>query len=133
MSKRVKSWFSDANSDLLTAKLTFNAGDKFYIQSAFHCQQAIEKSIKGFLVYLKVRFDKTHDLEKLAETVLSIDSNILNLKKDLSSLNRYAVAYRYPDSRDRELTTKELQDALTLAESIFHELSQKVKFTDSLI
>jgi hypothetical protein len=36
--------------------------------AAFHCQQAAEKLLKGFLVHASVDFGKMHDLEKLGQS-----------------------------------------------------------------
>ncbi len=44
--------------------------------TVFHCQQAAEKSIKVYLTHHKVRFNKTHDIEKLLTVVATVNESL---------------------------------------------------------
>lgn len=48
-SKRYKEWFAIAEKDLKSAKILFEH-DVDYGIVCFHCQQAIEKYLKGYLI-----------------------------------------------------------------------------------
>lgn len=48
-----------------SARLCLDAIEPSLAASAYHCQQAAEKLIKGLLVLADVPFTKTHDLERL--------------------------------------------------------------------
>ncbi|MDZ4675937.1 MAG: HEPN domain-containing protein [Oligoflexia bacterium] len=124
-------WFKKANQDLKVIKFLLDGADSDVLEScAFHCQQSIEKSIKGFLVHNLIRSKKIHDLRPLAEKAVSIDESldfiILN-KTLLDKITDFAVAYRYPDAVPElpPLTKSEVLDARDLAQKCFNELSKR--------
>ena len=70
--------------------------------AAFHCQQAAEKVLKGFLVRASIDFGKTHDLEKLGDIVASHYPSVASLAAAMADWTTWSVAYRYPDLADPE-------------------------------
>lgn len=63
--------------------------------ACFHCQQAIEKSLKGYLFYKGYDIEKTHDINFLLSKCSQIDPVFYQI--DPMNLNDYAVLGRYPD------------------------------------
>jgi HEPN domain-containing protein len=63
----------------------------------FHYQQAVEKYLKGLLIQFDIKFQKTHDLDALAELVARKFPEIVEFKESLAKLSDYAVEVRYPD------------------------------------
>ena len=55
-------WFSKAAHDLRAAEVLFTADLPLLGEAAYHCQQAAEKALKGFLSWHDISFGKTHDL-----------------------------------------------------------------------
>jgi HEPN domain-containing protein len=70
--KATQLWFGKAREDLMTAKALNSHNDDFNTVIVFHCQQAAEKSLKGFLTHHNIRVLKTHDMEKLLTGVAKI-------------------------------------------------------------
>ena len=68
-----------------------------------------------------MRFNKTHDIEKLLEAVATVDKDLALKFKKAEILTRYAVAYRYPEEVElSEPVTKILAEAaFNLANEIF--------------
>jgi len=64
-----RGWLIKAASDLAAGRLVVE-GDGPYDTACFHAQQAIEKSLKGFLVLRKQAAPRTHDLEELQRLCL---------------------------------------------------------------
>ena len=64
----------------------------------FHCQQAVEKAIKGFLVFSGEPFSKTHDLKTLTHQAVKYDAEFTALIEVADSLTPYATRFRYPNS-----------------------------------
>lgn len=60
-------WLTHAGSDLKLAKLGMGQ-DVLPEQVCFHAQQAVEKSLKAVLLFRRIEFPFTHDLEELVET-----------------------------------------------------------------
>jgi HEPN domain-containing protein len=64
--------------------------------AAFHCQQAAEKILKGFLVLAQQRFRRTHDLEELGGQVKQLFPAVAGLVDQAASWTSWNIAYRYP-------------------------------------
>jgi HEPN domain-containing protein len=60
----------------------------------WHCQQAVEKAIKGFLIARGERFRFTHDLTELSEPEI-VDSLIGRDREALATLATRAIECRY--------------------------------------
>lgn len=60
-------WLAHARSDLKLARLGMGQ-DVLPEQICFHAQQAVEKSLKAVLLFRRIDFPFTHDLEELIET-----------------------------------------------------------------
>lgn len=124
--KMVKQWFTYASRDIRAAKALLDLEPEYKSIAAFNCQQCIEKAIKGYLVFHGIRPPKSHAIDYLAKLVMKIDKDLgANLKK-AHILTKYAVAYRYPDSAKKPLTTKQAQSSLKLATKLYNILLDEV-------
>ena len=92
-----RQWMAKAHNDLLDAENNLNAAEKPLDTICFHCQQAAEKILKGFLVSQGCPFPPVHDLLLLLEKVTGFSSEAEKLRDSLALLNPYAVEVRYPD------------------------------------
>ncbi len=90
MREDVRVWIEEAEDNLVTAKLLYQ-NEKFK-DVAFYCQQIAEKALKALQIYRLNRFDRIHDLIKLAQTVKANKE----IMEDCSYLVGYYVDSRYP-------------------------------------
>jgi len=65
-------WFHKAENDLLNVKNNLRAERYAPDTVCFHCQQAAEKYLKGFLAWHETPFSKTHDLLELLKQVRQV-------------------------------------------------------------
>ena len=93
----IEKWIIKAVNDLKVAEHELRQPEDEIITDAvcFHCQQAVEKLLKAYLVSKNIDFGKTHNLEFLLESCLKIDPDIKDM--DVGNLSFYAVEIRYPD------------------------------------
>jgi HEPN domain-containing protein len=73
----------------------------------YHCQQAVEKYLKGALVLFGVEIRKTHDLGLLAEDLnnyINVDDKYIDYCYDLTT---YGVKTRYPQELQIEVHHKD--------------------------
>ncbi len=70
-----KAWLEKAAGDIKAAEI-LSSESPLHGAAVFHCQQAAEKAMKGFLAWHDVPFRKTHDLEEIGETCVAIDSKL---------------------------------------------------------
>ncbi len=81
----------------------------------FHCQQCMEKYLKGFLVLHHVTPPKIHDLVELVHHCAAIDPGLDSLAEMVRPLNAYAVKARYPGAA---CTRAEATDAVTRTRAV---------------
>lgn len=94
----VKQWIEKADHDLGTGQVTYLYIPQYCDTIAFHCQQAAEKYLKGFLLFLDIPFKRQHSLNYLLG-LLSQKIEISNeLYDNASVLEDFAVEIRYPDT-----------------------------------
>ncbi len=130
--KAVQAWFEKANEDIFAAKwLSDSKNPKSFVPTAFHCQQVVEKALKGFLTYHGKKFEKTHDIREILGFVVGIDASLEAVLKPTVELTPYAVAFRYPDALKRELTLEDVERFIVLTEKAYKEISSRIPF-DSL-
>ena len=91
----LKNWLTKASNDLKLAEHEISHPDPVTDGICFHCQQAVEKFLKAFLIYHAIEFERTHNLFALLEQCNQQDSAFGAI--DLKDLNFFGVAVRYPD------------------------------------
>ena len=79
-------WFEKGNHDIEDTKRLYKSGG-YSDTICFHCHQAVEKYLKGYLVFNNVSPRKIHDLVILLEECHQI-SNFSRKEKLLISLPR---------------------------------------------
>lgn len=65
--------------------------------AVFHCQQAVEKALRAYLVLHDRPFQRTHDLLRLLESCQSVDQSFSELRETAQRLTPFASATRYPE------------------------------------
>jgi len=76
----------------------------------YHCQQAVEKILKGYIAAQGGTIVKTHDLEFLIEQCKQYSSDFDNYAKSCFTLTTYISSTRYPPKP--ELTEQHMEQAL---------------------
>jgi HEPN domain-containing protein len=84
----------------------------------FHATQAVEKFIKGFIVYNNVPVKKTHNLESINDIANSIDKSFSTIKKECVKLNEYTPSVRYNDNH--KIEKDEINNVLKHLNVIYH-------------
>ena len=82
----------------------------------FHCQQAVEKYLKWFLVLNDIDPPRTHDLEELEKLCEAIAPQFSAIYEKCSVLSGFAVQSRYPS--EIHLEKQDMDRALAYAKSI---------------
>jgi HEPN domain-containing protein len=91
-----QAWFARGNNDRRSASALFSLDPPEVETTAFHCQQAAEKYLKGVLAYYGINPPRTHDLIVLLDLVLQ-HKPILEKQRDAARfLTPFAVQGRYP-------------------------------------
>ena len=92
--KHLNQWIEKAEHDLIAAKLIVEHQPLILDIACFHCQQAVEKYLKTYLVYKKEEFPKTHNLDLLQQMCTNYEAAFATI--DLKNMEDFAVRRRYP-------------------------------------
>lgn len=92
----IESWLNKAGHDLLSAQRLLEIEPMILDNACFHCQQAIEKCLKAFLIYNGRDIERTHNIIFLLSECANLDPIFASV--DPMDINAYAVQGRYPDS-----------------------------------
>ena len=114
----VRKWLTKARRDLLSAKRLARGTDPYFDTAVYHCQQCVEKAIKGWLVYHDQSFEKTHDLRLLVTLASEIEPRFTEWFGVAEQISPYATSYRYP-GEVLEPTEDEFKQAHKSANSFY--------------
>jgi HEPN domain-containing protein len=92
----VRRWLEKAGSDLNSARKLASAPGPILDTAFFHCQQAAEKAVKGYLAYHDHPLEKTHDVERLVSLAMSHEPRFAMWQTAAETLTPYATEFRYP-------------------------------------
>jgi HEPN domain-containing protein len=120
-------WIEKAEKDLLTSERELSFQDPVTDTVCFHCQQAVEKYLKAFLVFHQVYFTKTHNIGSLIELCATIDASFNDELEDADTLTDYAVEIRYPDSSWPEPNIEEARESYAIARKVKKFVQKKFR------
>ena len=123
-STRYKDWFTMAHHDLEGARILFLHGAEYGLV-CFHCQQAIEKTLKGFLLKQSPQLMEGHSLVKLCKFCVQYHIGFNDFLKDAAFVNVFYIETRYPADEPLIVTKEDTQECLDIAQKI-------IEFIDSL-
>lgn len=128
MKSITKDWLKSAESDLLLIKSIIDQEELTHL-SAFHAQQAIEKTFKSLVEEYELGFLKTHSLETLFSKVSNYISSI-NIDL-LIVLDQLYIDARYPGELgllpEGKPSLKEAWEFYNFAFEIFTEVKSKLQ------
>lgn len=114
----VRNWPPKAAHDLGSARKLASGADPYLDTAIYHCQQAAEKALKAFLVFVDEPFEKVHSSTVLVDAAASITPDFDAVRDAAERLTPYATEFRYPSDvllPDEE----EFGEALGLADDVY--------------
>ena len=114
--EEVREWMEIADRDFDSAQILNEAARRHYEVICYHCAQAVEKYLKGYLVYQNIMPAKTHHLPYLNGVCMELDNGFQNLMTTCDFLNQFATDIRYPNRY--EVTEGDVKLAINAVEKI---------------
>jgi HEPN domain-containing protein len=114
----VRKWLTKVRRDLLSAKRLSRGAEPYLDTAIYHCQQCVEKAVKGWLVYHDQSFDKTHDLRLLVTLASEIEPKFVKWLDVAEQVSPYATYYRYP-GEVLEPTEEEFQQVFKASGKVY--------------
>jgi len=93
--------------------------------AAFHCQQAVEKLLKGFLTLAAKRSRKTHSLSQLGAAAQASFPELADLVAAIENWSSWVAVFRYPGDPVTEPDDAELRRALNVIDRLTTSLRAK--------
>jgi len=123
--QEARAWFQKAVNDLRGADIDLAASPPLIEDALFHCQQAAEKAMKGFLTAHDRLFRKTHDLDELGRSCEGVDPNLAAVLGEARDLTVFAWEFRYPGGTSVP-SKEEAQRALNTSRTVYEALLSRL-------
>jgi HEPN domain-containing protein len=94
--KDVMEWLLIADEDLYSAQILNQQERRPYEIICYHCAQATEKYLKGYLTYIDVVAPKTHNLSLLLDLCIESNNEFEKIRTECGILNKFTNEIRYP-------------------------------------
>ncbi len=107
---QVKRWLDLAEQDARSADHLTSLYPMPLEIICYHCQQALEKQLKGFLCDNDVEVPRIHDLMKINRLCQEIDSSFSEIMEVCANLTPYGTQVRYP--HNVELLEEDMREAM---------------------
>ena len=115
--EELRQWLSIADEDLRSAEylttMRYPTPDNII---CFHCQQAAEKYLKGFLFKNNISPPKIHDLIELLRLCGPVLPDYKTILIQCTFLNRFSITPRYPD--EIQISADDVKTALRYANEV---------------
>lgn len=126
-SKRYYDWLFHAYQDLLAARMLIT-DKRLFNPTVFHCQQAIEKSLKAFLLYKHRKLFDGHNLTWLCKQAALTDQAFTKWIGKSTLLNRFYIETRYPADIPEEIDRQLVEEILEATEDMMDFICDNIKF-----
>lgn len=119
-------WYDYAERDLAAARLLYK--DPFtLLYSFFHCHQATEKALKGYLLYCNGYAPDGHNLVYLCKKVAEQIKEANRFFELCVDLNVYYIQARYPSDFKIEIIPEELSSFIDQISDLIRLLKNSLK------
>lgn len=126
-SRRYFDWLFHANLDFLAAKNLIK-DTRCYNSAAFHCQQCIEKALKGYLLFKKHKLYDGHNLTWLCKQAALCDQHFSQWIGQSSSLNRFYIETRYPADIPLDIDTDTIDHLMNSMTEMLEFITEQIRF-----
>lgn len=124
-SRNYDDWLDKAQQDFDAATILLKYSDD-YEMVAFHCQQCIEKALKGYLIYKSGTAFDGHNLTYLCRQAMKHERGFSRWLEESATLNRYYIETRYPADIPLEITEEEIRRIYLMAEELFQFIEDEL-------
>jgi HEPN domain-containing protein len=122
----IKSWIEKAKKEMKTAERELKYEDPVIESVCFHSQQAVEKLIKGLLIFYNIEPEKTHSIGRLILKLPVTETTFHDKIEEFDILTDFAVELLYPDISEIP-TLENAKSAFLLAKECLALVSARIE------
>ena len=101
MREETRQWLAKADKDFGIAIFAMQSIDgPLPVTTGLHCQQSAEKYLKAYLYETDINFSNQQTLSSLFDNCRAVDGSFEILQPEISQLEGYSIASRYPKASD---------------------------------
>ena len=119
--KIVQEWFERGGRDFETAKL-ISTQKGYYDEVVFLTHQAIEKYLKGYLIFHGWKLKKMHDIETLLVEATKYNESFMEFLDLGRKITAFYYENRYPPGPPSEVSEEEAEEIINSAERIINKI-----------
>jgi len=119
--KIVQEWFERGKRDLESAKLIY-VQKGYFDEVVFLIHQAIEKYLKGYLIFHGWKLKKIHDIETLLVEAMKYDESFMEFLDLGRKITAFYYENRYPPGPPSEVSEEEAEEIMNSAERIINKI-----------
>jgi len=118
-------WFAMAQKDLRSAKILFDHdADNEII--CFHCQQTLEKYLKGYLIAVTGELQEGHNLLKLCKKAMVYDNKFNEFLKDMAFVNVFYIETRYPAIDPLVVSKEDTEECFRIVNKVLSRIKELI-------
>lgn len=121
----IAQWLCLAHADLRAAEADLAQPTPLVEDACFHCQQAVEKSLKAYLIHRDIEFQWSHEIKYLLGLCIQGDGSFEQLRDSAVPLTDYAVRFRYPSDQPGP-TVEQSREALHTARRVYRFVLERL-------
>ncbi len=118
-------WIDNAQEDIIAAEIMMS-NSRCYKLATFHCQQTLEKALKGFMLFKKNRLLDGHNLLWLCKQAMSVDKDFIDFLDECALLNHCYIETRYPSDLFFEVTEQQVKKFYLSTKDVFNKICDKI-------
>lgn len=122
-------WLEFAARDLLAARVLIEQQQCLEI-AGFHCQQAMEKAFKAYIIHRTGTLVDGHNITWLCRQAMRQDKDYERFMAACSRMNRLYIETRYPSDDDLQLDDEAIAAVYQTAQAVYNTVCNDV-YADS--
>ncbi len=126
-SRRYFDWLFHAKLDYLAAQNLIE-DVRCYHAVAFHCQQCIEKGLKGYVLFKRKKLLDGHNLTWLCKQAIQTSDQFRKYLGDSVKLNKYYIETRYPADKPIEVDHETITKLFDITGEMLDFICDEIKF-----
>ncbi|HZK86310.1 MAG TPA: HEPN domain-containing protein [Desulfosporosinus sp.] len=116
-------WFVMAQKNLRSAKILFDHGaDNEVI--CFHCQQTLEKYLKGYLIEVTGGLQEGHNVLKLCKKAMIHDKDFNVFLKEMAFVNAFYIETRYPAIDPLIVSKEDTEECFRIVDKVLAKIKK---------
>lgn len=124
-SRHYYDWLEFAAEDLHCAKVLLS-DRQCLLAAGFHCQQAMEKALKAYILFHTGHPVDGHNITWLCRTAGRLDEQVMGWLSYTPAFNRLYIETRYPADTELKYSYEDMQAVQNVAQEMYSYICKRI-------